>query len=251
MAGRQGLLFAFLLAIVANTLVYFYGDWRIKNLFRSRPIQGQDPYSLVPMTAALATKLHIATPKLYLVEMSCPTAYSSSRSGDPGAIFISESLVRKLDPEELQSVLAFEILKIKSQHSFNASLCSAIAAGSLKPAEWLDSLLRGGRDKDHKLGPLTGLVAPLIAWWIRRMQTKASIFRLDQMTSELVGDPRALARSLWKLDSLVATRPQLVPKDTAHIFFMNPLPKYEWSAMFDAHPSARERIEKLIGQYPI
>ncbi|MEC9281777.1 MAG: M48 family metalloprotease [Bdellovibrionota bacterium] len=251
LGGRQGLLAAFILAIVSNSLVYFYGDIRLKSLFHSKPIQGQDPYQLENLVTELANRLHMHAPEIFICDLNTPTAFSTSKSGSSASILVSRPLLEKLDRDELESVIAFEMLKIKNHYTFTATLCSAIVAGTLKPAEAIDYLISFGKPFKEELGPVTGLVAPLSAWLVRRMQSKSAIFQLDQLTSDLTAKPKALAKSLWKLESLVATNPQLVPKDTAHIFFMNPLPKYGWSGMFQSQPTARERIEKLIGQYPI
>lgn len=250
-ADRQGLLLAFIIALVLNSLVYFYGDIRIKKLFRSKKVEGQDPYRLEEITKQLCCKMHIPIPELFICELSTPTAFSTGHNTNSAAIVLSKSLLEKLDHDELKAVLAFELSKIQTHFSFSASICSAIAAGSIGIAERLDKLLFFGKNFKEELGPITGLICPLVTWLIRVVQSKNAFFDLDKKASQITGEPKALAKSLWKLESLVSTQPEMVPKDTAHIFFINPLPKYGWSKMFQTQPTAKERIEKLIGQYPI
>lgn len=251
LADRQGLLAAFILSLLINSLVYFYGDFRLKKLFHSKTIEGRDPYNLNLVVDQLARKLHIPTPEVLICDLSTPTAYSTGRSVRSASLIFSKSLLEKLEPEEIRAVAAFEMQKIATHFTFSASLCSAIAAGSIGLAEKIDKLLFWKKNFDQNLGPLTGLISPIITRFIRIVQNKSAFFKLDKYASELTGEPRALAQSLWKLDSLASTQPELVPKDTAHIFFINPLPKYGWAKMFQTQPSAKERIEQLIGQYPI
>lgn len=251
LADRQGLLLAFIIALVLNSLVYLYGDIRIKKLFGSKKMEGQDAFQLQNISAKLAGKMHMPTPEIYICDLKTPTAFSTGHNSRSAAIVLSRSLLEKLEKEELEAVIAFELNKIQSHFSFSASICSAIAAGSIGLAEKLDKVIFLGKDFKEELGPISGLVCPLITWLIRRVQSKGAFFDLDKRASKITGDPKALAKSLWKLESLVSTQPEMVPKDTAHIFFINPLPKYGWSKMFQTQPSAKERIEKLIGQYPI
>ena len=114
LGGRQGLLAGFILAIIANSLVYFYGDMRLKRLFSSKSVQGQDPYQVESIVNGLALKLHMPTPQVYICELSTATAFSTSKSSDSASILLSKPLLEKLDKEELRSVLAFEMLKIKN-----------------------------------------------------------------------------------------------------------------------------------------
>lgn len=250
-ADRQGLLLAFIISLILNAIVYFYGDIRIKKLFQSKQIEGRDPFKLESICTKLCAKLHMKLPQIYICKLATPTAFSTGHNASSASIVLSLSLLQKLDEEELEAVLSYELNKIKSSMTFSATICSAIAAGTIGFAEKLDYLISFGKSYKEELGPITGLVSPLITWFLRRVQPKKSIFELDRISTQLTGNPRALAQSLWKLESLVATQPELVPKDTAHIFFINPLPKYGWAKMFQTQPSAKERIEKLIGQYPI
>ena len=117
------------------------------------------------------------------------------------------------------------MLKIKNHYTFTATLCSAIVAGTLKPAEAIDYLISFGKPFKERLGPVTGLVAPVSAWLVRRMQSKSAIFQLDQLTSDLTTKPKALAKSLWKLESLVATNPPTRTKRYCPYIFHEPAAK--------------------------
>src|SRR4051812_47680224 len=108
-AGRYGLLFGFILALVLNFLIFLYPTIRLFQLFPNQQIEGQDPYGLLTDLNELTRKAGIPNPALYVLEIQTPICYSVGLTQSTSAIFISEGMIDRLDSNDLRTALAYEV----------------------------------------------------------------------------------------------------------------------------------------------
>lgn len=247
---RQGLLLGFILALSLNTIVYLYSDLRLKKLFHTKKMEGQDPWGASRMLEKLASKMKLPLPELYICQLPVPTSFSVGRNWNNAAIIISESLLETLEADEVEAIIAFEMTQIKNMDTLSNGVSSALAGGVLSIGKIFDKIFHQ-KSKADKAGFSTGLVAPIASFFVRMGTSPQAIFRADQESSKVTGKPEALAHAIWKLESYAATNPMRIPEDTAHLFIVNPLPRRGWNKIFHSQPKTKARIKNLIGQYPI
>src|SRR4051812_34855322 len=75
-AGRYGLLFGFLAALILNFLIFLYPSIRLFQLFPNQLLEGQDPDGLLTIVNELTRKAGIPSPALYVLEIQTPICYS-------------------------------------------------------------------------------------------------------------------------------------------------------------------------------
>jgi len=242
---RQGLLLAFALVLLLNTAVYFLADFRVRNLFEARPLQGQDPWGLNIALEELAKQTRIPKPELMVVTLSVPTAFSTGRHWNHATIFLSEGLLTTLDRHELKAVLAHEVSKIKRLDTFAQSVSSSLSGSLLWFARSTDRLIFARNPRVEKF------FAPFALLPVHMSVGKGNYFAADELASHLLGSPQVLANVLWKLHSYAGTQPLEIPRSTAHLFIVDPLTSSQFHRYFQKHPPIERRIEKLVGYFPI
>jgi heat shock protein HtpX len=232
-AGRYGLLFGFVLALLLNFLVFLYPTIRLFQLFPNQLLEGQDPDSILSTVNEFSQRVGIPSPSVYTIELDTPICYSAGLTQSSSAIFISEGMIQRLEPRDIKAALAFEVARIYRFDTLAATV-SASLAGALS------------------VKPLRRIAAPIVALVVRIALRRKSFYEADYETARLLdNDPKALARLLWKLDSYSQTLPLQVALPFAHLFIVTPLTGRVRDSYLSLQPSVRTRISRLIGHYPI
>ena len=267
--GRFGLLFGFLLALTVNSLVFFYADIRISNLFPGRELEGQDPWGLLRETKTLARELKVPQPMIVLIESETPMAFSAGLLPSRSTIYLSRELLARLTPDEVRVVLAYELHRLKTQQTAAATATSALVGflthtarsiDTLLTFRWFFGLFESVRTRRATLlnhggvtsGPMTLLVSPLVALLIRASVSRKSCLASDKASGELAkAGAGTVARTLWKLDSYAKTRPFPVDLAEAHLFMVSPLTRYPMWKFASAQPPIEARLKALTGHEPL
>ena len=253
--GRYGLMGGFLVALALTGLVFSYAELRLSKAFASRQLEGQDPWGVLNKLSALARKTGSARPRAYVFECASPAAFSTGVGHWDSAVFISRALLNEFSPAELEAVLAHETLRHARHDCARLTLAAALSSGFAAFGRAIDipfAPLRSSamRDSNQGLRPGSVLVAPII-WAIFAPHDRAQrCFERDHETAGVTGDPRALAKVLWKMKNYGATRPFRAPLSAASLFLVNPLTQMRWYRYFIGQPTAEMRIKKLLGHCP-
>ena len=267
--GRFGLLFGFFAALSLNCVVFFYADLRLVALFPGRSLEGQDPWGALTCVKDLSRRAGLRTPALRLIFSHTPLVFSAGLMPSQSVISISTALVEKLTPIELKIVLAFEISRLKSRTTATSTAVSALVGLLTLMASTVDEILllrfltrwsararaRRAQFLKHggvRVGPATLLISPLAALIIRLTISRRSILNADKEIMELARVPSSdVARTLWKLDSFVKTRPFPVNLAEAHLFMVSPLARYPFWRFASAQPPTSVRLKNLTGHAPL
>src|SRR5688572_25641939 len=76
--GEQGLVIAFLFAIVMNFGTYWFSDRIVLKMYRAQPVGPEHP--LHRIVERLAMKAKIPMPKVYVIPSPSPNAFATGRS---------------------------------------------------------------------------------------------------------------------------------------------------------------------------
>ncbi len=248
-ADRQGVLFAVVIALSINCLIYFYGDWRWLPSLKAHRLEGYDSWGLLPWVHERSRKLDIHTPQLFVIPYSTPQALSMGRNPRSSKIFLTEGLMEKLSPEEVHAVVLYQLCSIRRLDTFAFTVAGALADALMSTAAFLDWLLRWIIGNEKKL--MTWLISPLASLVVHFAIGQRNYFLIDRMAAEQLRDSELMARVLWKLESYSRTSPLPVPESLAHQFIVNPLTTQGSAQYFQIQPNIRQRIERLVGHYPL
>lgn len=249
LADRQGVLFAVIIALSINCLIYFYGDWRWLPSLKAHELEGYDSWGLLPWIHERSRKLGINAPKIFIIPYATPQALSMGRSPRTAKIFLTEGLMEKLNAEEVQAVLLYQLCAIRRLDTFAFTVAGALADSLMSMASLVDWLLRWLIGNEKKL--MTWLISPVASLVVHFAIGQRNYFLIDRMAAEQLRDAELMARVLWKLESYSRTSPLPIPESLAHQFIVNPLTTQGYGQYFQIQPNIRLRIERLVGHYPL
>ena len=255
LGNEAGLLFAFVFAMVMNFFSYWFSDKIILSWYRARIVDETEAPELYRMVEALAREAGIPTPKVAIVPTDVPNAFATGRNPKHGVVAVTQGLLRILDRDELEGVLAHEISHIKNRDILVQTLAAVLAGAIIMVARWAGWMLwlggLGGRDRDRDAGSVLGAVllivlAPIAAMLIQMAISRAREYLADETGARISGKPWALARALEKIEYYVSMRPLRDGNPaTAHMFIVNPFRGISFAELFSTHPPTQKRIERL------
>ena len=228
--GKQdGLLWGLSISLSINLLIHFWGDQRSASLFPGQKLEGCDPWGALRSAKRLSKKAHIPTPRIFVVNNSSPQSMALGRNSFHGKIFLTRSLLEKLDKKGLEAVLSYHIAGIKRHNTFMHNAASCLGAIFIS----------------------TIILSPL-GWIILKLYTRpSSYFQADQLAASYLEDPKDLATTLWKLNSYSQSQPLKIWWWLSPLFIVNPLTPKAWFRYFTFQPNIETRIEKIVGYFPI
>jgi heat shock protein HtpX len=252
---RDAFVVSVTLALSIIGLFLWYGDLRLVPLFQVGELEGQDPWGIRARLNQLSDRARIPVPRVFIIPSETPQALALGRTPATGKIFLTHGLLQLLSADELSAVLAYNLVCIRSRATLSFTIGAALADGILAVGgaiDWLISWLLGSaRHDSRRIQLFTWLVAPLAATLVRLSVGRQPYLTADHETAQMLGEGRTLASVLWKLQSYSLTQPLKMPPSACHFFMVNPLTTKRWGRYFHAHPQIRERIQNLIGHYPI
>ena len=256
--GREGLLWSLIFILGVNSYFFINSDNRVFNIFKGKLIEGNDSWGLVKMVTEISTKSRIPTPKIILINSNAPQALTTGRSLDKGAIYITKGLLKKLSPDEVKAVLAVQIASIKCHQTLSNAMASyligVIHSASLaidKSIAWMISHKLLVNVKKNQGGVVTKLLTPVFNLILILTTEYKLSYEIDKNASSLIKNKKDLASALWKLDSYRHTLPFNIPLSTSNLFIVNPLTNRGSSRYLYNQPDVKNRIQKILGHYPV
>jgi heat shock protein HtpX len=259
--GQQGMLIALLLAGMMNFVAYFFSDRIVLMMHGARELSEWEAPELHDIVARLAQRAGIPKPRVYLIPTETPNAFATGRSPNHAAVAVTEGILRMLNRDELEGVLAHELAHIKHRDTLimvvAATLAGAIAvlADFARFFLWFGAWGSDDRERGSNplalIGILVGIIVlPLAALLIQLAISRAREFLADEGGAVISGKPLALASALAKLERGVALAPMETNPATAHLFIVNPFGDSGGSGnwfvnLFRTHPPTEERIARL------
>ena len=251
--GQRGMIVAFFFAVVMNFFSYWFSDKIVLRMYGAQPVDEAQAPGLSSMVRRLATRAGIPMPKLYIIPTDTPNAFATGRNPQHAAVAVTEGIMRILDEEELEGVLAHELSHVTNRDILISTIAATLAGAITylaHMAQW--AAIFGGRSGDDEEGssnPLVMLVfailAPIAAMLVQLAVSRAREFQADASGARLAGRPWPLAKALEKLEVASHMQPMPANPSTAHLFIVNPLTGQSLMRLFSTHPSTEERIARL------
>lgn len=247
-AGKSGMIIAFIAAIGMNFYAYYYSDQHILKHYNAVPVSPQEAPELYEVVANLAHKANLPMPKVYIIADQVPNAFATGRDYEHAAVAVTEGILNILTKEELEGVLAHELSHIKHYDMLIGTIAATIA-GAISILSQFGMFFGGDRENRNPMVELIlMIVAPLAATVIQMAISRSREFEADKGAALITGHPEWLQSALSKLDNY-ARGAVLHDADpaSAHLFIVNPLKALQggFSSLFSTHPSTQQRIERL------
>jgi len=213
----------------------------------------------------MAIAAGIPAPAPYVIPDDDPNAFATGRDPAHASIAVTEGLLRTLNREELQGVVAHEMGHVRNLDIRLMMVVAALVGGILLLADWSTRAMRFGggrvrvrRDRDSGAVGLVVLIvwlvaivlAPLIGQLLALAVSRRREYQADATGAELTRNPLALANALEKIDDAVAPT-TTIKRGTAHLCIADPLGKKVndtesvWANLWATHPPMAQRIAAL------
>lgn len=247
--GANGLVIAFVFAVVMNFGSYWFSDKIVLRMYRAQQV-GED-HPLYQMVARLAQRGGLPMPKVYIIPDSSPNAFATGRNPSHAAVAATQGIMQVLSPEELEGVMAHELAHVRNRDILISSVAATIAAAIFLFARFA-MFFGGGRDERGGGGnPIVLLammiLAPVAALFVQMAISRSREFAADATGATIAGNPYGLANALRKIEATVKRVPLDANPATAHMFIIKPFAGGGISALFSSHPSTEARVRALLG----
>jgi len=257
--GQQGVVIAFIFAMVMNFGSYWFSDKLVLRMYKARPVSESEAPELHAMVKNLALKASLPMPHVYIIPGDTPNAFATGRDERHAVVAVTEGILRILDRDELEGVISHELTHIKNRDMLIGSIAATLAGTIVMlahMAQWAAIFGGASRDDEEGGGGIIGLIlmavlAPIAAAIIQMAISRSREYLADAGGAKISGKPYDLAGALEKLSRASREIPMEANPSTAHMFIVNPLTRRSLMNLFSTHPPIEERIARLRSMRPL
>jgi heat shock protein HtpX len=258
-------IFVFVLLLLLLALFFFFfSDKILLRWYHAKEVKDENS-PLYEIVSALATKAGIPTPRIFIVDSAMPNAFATGRNAEHASIVVTNALTELLDKEEIEAVLAHELMHVKNGDTLIGTVV-AVLSGILTAlatfALWGSIFTGFGQEDDPAPNIIkffvTSLVAPIAAVIIQLALSHSREYVADEQSVSMHGNPPKLVSALEKLEKKLKSGTFKVNPSHVHMFIMSPLHVHDdvftlldihlptYNSLFNTHPATHERVERLL-----
>ena len=239
---------ALFFAVVFNFFIYFFsGNLAIKST-KAQLIQDGEYEEVTQIISNLIQKEKMPMPELYVINSDQPNAFATGRNPKNAKVAVTTGILKLLNRDELEGVLAHELSHIKNRDILVSSIAAMLAAAISFMSRMV---FWGGGNRNRNTHPavivIAMIAAPVASIIIRMAISRTREFGADKTGAEISGNPLALASALEKIERY-ANVPMDVNPAVSQLFISDPLKAFSgnsFSKLFSTHPPTKERIRRL------
>ncbi len=249
LGGQQGLIVAFVIAVAMNFGSYWFSDKIVLTMYRAQEVDRPQAPELYDMIDRLRQRAGLPMPRVYAIPSNQPNAFATGRNPEHSAVAVTNGIVRMLNQDELEGVIAHELAHIKHRDILTSSIAATEAAAITMLALFALFFGGGSRDRGNAISAILMMIlAPIAAMMIQMAISRSREFAADRGGAEICGKPRALASALQRLEQGARQVPMEANPSTAHMFIVNPFSgaMNGLRNLFSTHPPTEQRIERLL-----
>ena len=251
---------AVLLAIFMNVFSYWFSDKIVLALHRAKSATRQEYFDLWNATENLSITAGLPMPRLYIVDDAAPNAFATGRDKEHAVIAVTTGLLKILDKNELEGVIAHELSHIGNRDMLLSTVVVVMVGFVALLSDFFlrSQALSSNRSRNNNggailliIGLVLAVLTPLVATLIRLAISRKREFLADASSALLTRYPEGLANALRKI-STTSVPMRSANNATAHLFIANPFGAKSTSGLhklFMTHPPVEERIRALIGKF--
>jgi len=225
--------------------------------------QAPDLHAVIDRLCALAD---MPKPAVAIADVDVPNAFATGRSPKKAVVCATTGLLRRLDTEELEGVLAHELSHVAHRDVAVMTIASflGILAGLITRFGLYASFFGGfgdSRRRDDNGGDNTALILMAVvavsavvyglSFLLTRALSRYRELAADRSGALLTGRPSALAAALTKVTGEIAKIPtqDLRQAEAFNAFFFAPALArgFSLSSLFATHPPLEQRLNQLAG----
>ncbi len=256
----DSLLFGAILTLIAASvyalIAYMQGRTLITKMVGARELTKKEFPHAYHAIEGMSLAAGIPTPKMYVIDTPALNAFATGRSPEDGAVVLTTGLIKTLNRQELEGVIAHELAHIRN-YDIRVMMVAAVITGILLfLSQFLlrSMFFSGGRSRGGKgqvilllVAIVLAILSPIIAEMIRLGISRKREYAADAGAAVITRYPPGLAGALRKIANDPKPAERIANQATNHLFISNPERKKTgfWARMFSTHPPIEERIKRL------
>jgi heat shock protein HtpX len=216
------------------------------------PEQAPELHAMIDRLCAMSD---LPKPRVAIIPTEVPNAFATGRSPKHAAVAVTEGLWKRLEPREVEGVLAHELSHIANRDvavMTIASFFSMLAAFLMRMGMWT-GMFGGGRNREGGAPALlimivVSLVTYVISYMLILMISRYREYAADRGAAVITGAPEYLMSALQKIASDMTRIPQrdLRQMEGMNAFFIIPTNvKRTFGELFMTHPPLEKRLARL------
>ncbi|KUL40414.1 heat-shock protein HtpX [Streptomyces sp. NRRL F-4489] len=215
------------------------------------PEQAPELHGAVDRLCALAD---MPKPRVAIAESDVPNAFATGRNQKNSLVCATTGLLRRLEPEELEGVLAHELSHVAHRDVAVMTIASflGVLAGIITRAALWSGVGRNNRDQNAAIAVLivtaVSVVVYAISFLLTRLLSRYRELSADRAAALLTGRPSALASALTKVTGQIARIPteDLRKSQPFNAFYFAPaFNKESFNQLLSSHPTLEQRLDQL------
>ncbi len=252
-----------LVIVVGLALVqYWTSDKLALRASGAKVVSADDAPELHAMVERLCAMAGLPKPRIAVVPSDVPNAFATGRNPKHAAVAVTEGLWRRLEPQEIEAVLAHELSHIANRDvlimtvaSFFAMLAAMLTRWGLYFGMWGGGGFGGGRrDSNNNQVPVwlivfaVSVITYAISFILIRTISRYREYAADRGSALITGAPEHLMSALQKIAGDIAQIPQRDLREVAgmNAFFIIPTNwRQQAGELFMDHPPMEKRLAAL------
>jgi heat shock protein HtpX len=234
---------------------YYTSDKLALRASGAKVVERDEAPELHDMVERLCALADLPKPRVAVIETPVPNAFATGRSPNHAAVAVTTGLWNRLEPAEIEGVLAHELAHIANRDVLIMTVASffAMLAALLTRFGMYAGMFGGGRGRDS--GPPVWLIVTLVAivtyalsYILIRTISRYREYAADRGAAIITGAPEQLMSALQKISSQMTLIPQedLRAVEGMNAFFIIPAKaKDVVGELFASHPPLEKRLAAL------
>ncbi len=261
--GPYGLILAAVIWLVMTLVAWFQGDNIYLTMAKAKKVDKGDLPVLFNVVEEMTLASGLAKmPAIYVIDDPAPNAFATGRKPENAAIAVTSGLLKTLNRDELQGVVAHELAHVRNR-DIQLMLFAGVLAGAivLLSEVGLRSMWFGGGRRSRRSDGEGGggaqaiimvvaivlmILAPIMAQLIYFAVSRKREYLADASAASFTRYPEGLASALEKI-SQAPSKLASANKATAPMYIINPLARDGKMAAngTSTHPPIDERVSIL------
>jgi len=235
---------------------YYTSDKLALRAAGAKVVERDQAPELHDMIERLCAMADLPKPRVAIIDTDIPNAFATGRSPKHAAVAVTRGLWQRLEPQEVEGVLAHELSHVANRDVLIMTIASffAMLAGLLTRFGLYSGMFGGGRSRDNNSVPvwLIVLLVSVVTYFLSQILILAISryreFAADRGSALITGAPEHLMSALQKISSDMFRIPQrdLREVETLNAFFIIPANvKGSINSLFMTHPPLEKRLAAL------
>ncbi len=259
--GSSGaLVIGLVLALVMVGGSYWFSDKLALRSANAHIVTEAEAPEFVAMVRDLAQRANMPMPTVAISPSPQPNAFATGRGPRNAVVCATEGLLKMLPRDEVEGVMAHELMHVRNRDILIGSVAAAIATAIsfiANMAMYATMFAGGGNNDRERANPLAllavSLLAPIAASLIQMAVSRSREYEADRSAAALLGTGEPLARALERIEAAATRIPMQVSPAQAQAYIHNPLAEFKHrpgtgvdvGRLFSTHPPTAERIRRL------